>query len=34
METASWRLEGGLNLVRGALTRNRYPRRARRMPQC
>ena len=25
METASWRLEGGLNLVRGALTRNRFP---------
>ena len=25
METASWKLEGGLNLVRGALTRNRYP---------
>ena len=25
MEIASWRLEGGLNLVRGALTRNRYP---------
>ena len=25
MDTASWRLEGGLNLVRGALTRNRYP---------
>ena len=25
MDTSSWRLEGGLNLVRGALTRNRYP---------